>query len=259
MNMKELYRGPEYEPWVKRVGTGLTRSEESMVRRYLKPELSTLEAGTGPGRIVFALRELGFTSLAGFDFLPEFIEWARGRDAAGAIDFQVRDAASLDYPDGSFDQLIYFGQVVSLIPDTEQREAALDEAARILRPGGVALFSSECYEIRRANPIWPPLLLYLGAYRKLRGSSLPRQQVPWLKVGDKVSPGALLDKGPHAYCYRFGELAEGLRSRGLKIMGIGSCAQLRSGSLCSSAEELEGEKVSGTLWIACGKGGTPDA
>ncbi len=62
-----------------------------MVDRYLDRQGPTLEAGTGGGRISLGLHQIGFQNLSAFDFVPRFIEQAKAKDTAGAIDFRVGD------------------------------------------------------------------------------------------------------------------------------------------------------------------------
>ena len=131
----------------------------------------TLEAGTGGGRIVRAMAALGFTRLAGFDFAPELIDAARRADAAGAIDFRVADATALPYGDAEFDQALYLQQIVCTIESRGGRRAALAEAARVLRPGGVALFSLEAI----SHLVRPPFYgrLFWSAFLEVAWFSLP--------------------------------------------------------------------------------------
>ena len=87
------------------------------------------------------MKNLGFTSLHGYDFVPGFIERARQRDADHSIRFEVQDATSLSYEDASFDQIVYLQQFICVLDDEAARAKALKEAYRVLRVGGTALFS----------------------------------------------------------------------------------------------------------------------
>lgn len=49
---------------------------------------------------------MGFRSLYGYDYVPEFIAQAKQRDPSQSIRFDVQDATDLDYEDASFDQIL---------------------------------------------------------------------------------------------------------------------------------------------------------
>jgi ubiquinone/menaquinone biosynthesis C-methylase UbiE len=116
-----------------------------------------MEAGTGVGRILFAMQDLGFSSLVGFDYIPDLIEQARKRDSARSIRFEVQDAISLNYEDASFDQIFYSQQILCLIEKESPRLSALREAYRILRPGGTALLSFLSFEAKEQKYFLCPI------------------------------------------------------------------------------------------------------
>jgi hypothetical protein len=63
---KELYSGIEFSTWLDR--QLLISQEKYLIEKYLRLDLQTVEAGTNGGRILFKMREMGFTSLSGFDY-----------------------------------------------------------------------------------------------------------------------------------------------------------------------------------------------
>jgi SAM-dependent methyltransferase len=73
-------------------------------------------------------------AVAGVDIAPEMIEVARAASApeAPAIEWRVGDAASLPFPDGSFD-LVTCQMGLMFLPD---RAAAVTEMRRVLAAGG---------------------------------------------------------------------------------------------------------------------------
>jgi ubiquinone/menaquinone biosynthesis C-methylase UbiE len=241
----------ERDYWAEAVG--LKPDERALIERYLDREASTLEAGTGGGRILGEMRELGFTSLAGFDFVPELVAEARRGDASGEIRFDVQDATRLTYPDASFDQVIYLQQLLSSIEDAGDRGRVLGEAFRILRPGGMALFSVLPFEVRARSARHRPYLLYLRALRRLRGASRPEQLLPRLRMRGRPSAGALRDAGPHVYWYRAEEIERESTAAGFEMVAIGTTPQVVSGRMPSSAAALEAGALAGTLYVACRK------
>jgi SAM-dependent methyltransferase len=237
---------------------GLKHDERALIERYLDRDATTLEAGSGGGRILAEMSRLGFSSLAGFDFVPELVAEARSADPTGEIRFEVCDARQLAYRDASFDQVIYLQQLLSAIDDQADRERVLGEAFRILRPGGVALFSVLPYEVRTRSARHRPYLLYLRALRRVRGSDRADQLLPRLRMRGRINPAALRDAGPHVYWYRTEEIERELVGAGFEITAIGSTPQVVSERMPAQASALRDHRLDGTLYIVCRKPGKVD-
>jgi SAM-dependent methyltransferase len=230
---------------------GLKPDERALIERYLDRDASTLEAGTGGGRILGEMSRLGFASLAGFDFVPELVAEARRSDPTGAIRFEVQDAARLEYPDRSFDQVLYMQQLLSALEDEGARRRVMSEAFRILKPGGVALLSVLPFEVRTRSIRHRPYLIYLRLLRRLRRTRRPDQLLPRLRMRGRLNPGALRDAGPHVYWYRAEEIERALRAAGFEVVAIGSTPQAVSGDMRGSAIALRNERLEGTLYVVC--------
>jgi len=215
LDNRRFYELEVFDSWASR--EGLTDVEEQLVGRFLERQLRTLEAGTGGGRILHELRDRGFSDLAGFDYVPGFIEAARARDAEHAIDFTVQDAVDLDYPDAAFDQVLYVQQVLCFIEDADDRFSAMREARRVVRPGGTALFSFLCYEARATRPLYGAFNRYLGFLRRFRHRDVSLQYQPWLKTEAKPNLSALADRGPYVYWFTLEEALDDLDRVGFDI------------------------------------------
>ncbi len=93
-----------------------------------------LDVGCGPGDTTIALAErLAPGRARGIDFAPSMVERARARFGdRGDVSFDVNDAERLSLPDASVDVLTCtFGLMYCY-----DARAALQGAARVLRPGG---------------------------------------------------------------------------------------------------------------------------
>lgn len=246
---QDVYSTVEFRRWAER--ERLNPDEHFVLTKYLRPELPTLEAGTGGGRIVRALRELGFTNLAGYDYVPGLIDEARRRDASGAIRFEVQDATQLAYPDASWDQLIYMQQILCFIDSPGLRAAAAREAFRILRPGGTAVFSFLNYDWRFRSPIHRSLLTYVRALRGVARAARSPQSLPWLRLGERFNWGFFADRPPYVYWFRVDEAAEFLRSAGFELLAIGTSAQAQAGALPASVGALRGAAIQGGIYCVC--------
>jgi SAM-dependent methyltransferase len=100
--------------------------------------LRGLDIGCGEGSNTRELARIGARMVA-VDIAPTFIRHARAMEASDPLGvvFQVADALSLPFADGSFDFVTAFMSMMDM-PDQGR---ALQEAHRVLRPGGFLQFS----------------------------------------------------------------------------------------------------------------------
>jgi SAM-dependent methyltransferase len=131
----------------------LERRVESVLRRaHFLPltGLKILDVGCGYGHFLGLLRALGASpsNLHGVDLLPERIEVARARHPG--LDLTIGNGEELRYPDGTFDLVLLFSVLTSILDPRVQTNLAA-EARRVLRPGGAILW----YDLRYDNP-WNP-------------------------------------------------------------------------------------------------------
>jgi ubiquinone/menaquinone biosynthesis C-methylase UbiE len=110
---------------------------------------SILDVGTGPGWLLVALRRsLPALDLVGVDISPAMVATARENmkraGCAAAIDLRVAAAESLPFPDDTFDAVVSTGS----LHHWKHPLAALNEAHRVLKPGGYGLV----YDLVRKLP-----------------------------------------------------------------------------------------------------------
>jgi ubiquinone/menaquinone biosynthesis C-methylase UbiE len=103
-----------------------------------------LDLGTGTGQGVFAIaRRFPATEVVGADLSERMLAEARSKtppDLGGRIRFDRADASALPYEDGSFELVAH----ANMIP-------FFDELARVLAPGGQALFA---FSVGPETPIY---------------------------------------------------------------------------------------------------------
>ncbi|MDD8025872.1 MAG: ubiquinone/menaquinone biosynthesis methyltransferase [Acidobacteriota bacterium] len=94
-------------------------------------------SGTGDMARALAARAPAGTSLSALDFCPPMLRRAAARDAAHRISFVLGNAASLPFPDASFDLLTvsFATRNLNLFPGALRETCG--EFRRVLRPGGV--------------------------------------------------------------------------------------------------------------------------
>ena len=117
-----------------RAHNALMEAEQAAVLELL-PEVrgkAVLDLGCGTGRYGRMLRERGALVVAGVDLSFEMLR-AGGDDCSGQADW-----LALPFPAACFDDVVS-GLTIGHVPDLG---CAMRELARVLRPGGVAVYST---------------------------------------------------------------------------------------------------------------------
>jgi SAM-dependent methyltransferase len=133
---------------------------------HLKPGLSVLDIGCGPGTITADLAALVAPGLVtAVDQFGDVLDEARAeaeRRNLSNVSFATADVHKLDFPDDAFD-VIHAHQVLQHVADPVQ---ALREMRRVCKPGGVVAARDADY----AGFIWfprlPALDLWLDLYQQ---------------------------------------------------------------------------------------------
>jgi len=104
---------------------------------YVRPGDKVLDLGCGNGRFFEILKDKGVDYI-GVDFSERLIEIAKKRYPQ--VKFQVADALNLPFPNNFFDK-VYTIAVLHHIPSKEFRQRFLEEAKRVLKPGGLLILT----------------------------------------------------------------------------------------------------------------------
>lgn len=253
ISSQEIFASKEFDVWAYR--EGLSVEEKYLIEKYLHKEQKTIEARTGGGRILLEMKKLGFKFLQGYDFLPEFIELAKKKDPSNSICFEVENAINLSYEDCSFEQIIYLQQMICSIEEEEDRLKAIEEAYRILKTGGTALFSFLSFDARYKLPMYIPYLAYLLILRSVLGKQHSIQELPYLNHNSKPNFSALLDRRPYLYWYTIQEAYQVLKKVGFEIVAMGSSYQINQRKMHTSLETLKNQPIKGGqgLYFVCAK------
>lgn len=123
---------------------GLWASEKYIFQKYLKTSDHILDLGCGTGRTTFSLFDLGFTNIIGVDLTPEMITAAEQIKAErdSSLTFQVGNAKALSFDNGVFDVVIFSFNGLMSIPDGAERFKAIQEVNRVLKGGGLFIFTT---------------------------------------------------------------------------------------------------------------------
>lgn len=124
---------------------------------HLRPGLTLLDIGCGPGTITADLAELVAPGrVVALDNAPDVLADARqlaGERELSNLEFAAADVYTMDYPDDGFD-IVHAHQVLQHLPDPV---AALREMRRVCRPGGLVAVRDGDYGAMTWYPPAPEL------------------------------------------------------------------------------------------------------
>ncbi|WP_117275434.1 class I SAM-dependent methyltransferase [Mycoplasmopsis edwardii] len=122
----------------------LWASEKHLLKKYIKQSATILDLGCGSGRTTFALYENGYQNIIAADISEAMIEQANwiNQKLNYPIDFQVQDATNLKFQDNQFDFVFFSFNGWPGIPSQKERIKALSEIYRVLKKGGIFIFSA---------------------------------------------------------------------------------------------------------------------
>lgn len=152
-----------------------------------------LDAGMGPGRLLDELARNGW-SVAGADLSEAMVMRARRRLPAAAELVKAR-LESLPFPSESFDAVAATG-VLEYVDDLD---AAVQELARVLRPGGVAVMStpnpSSLYGLWRRRLVYPLARVVKSRIRGARPAPPPGTRIQAGRLPELLSASGLAIEG----------------------------------------------------------------
>lgn len=151
---------------------------------------SLLEVGIGTGRIALPLLAAGI-NVTGVDISARMVERLRAKYAEqrerlpalpwGALRVEMADVTTLPFADATFDAVLVV-HVLHLIPEWR---AALDEALRVLCPGGAFLLGQDMTDGRERhllNDRWVAIVRELGGTTGAVGAAGYRAAVAELRA-----------------------------------------------------------------------------
>lgn len=118
----------------------LQPAESWLFARHVRPRLAILDIGVGGGRTTPYLAKSA-RRYVGADYSQRMVDSCRARFPA--LEFYHCDATDMaQFVDSEFDLVVFSFNGIDVIGSDEARRRCLQEAARVLQPGGTFIFSS---------------------------------------------------------------------------------------------------------------------
>jgi SAM-dependent methyltransferase len=174
----------------------LTPCERFLFDRHITPQTAILDVGVGGGRTTPYLSQVA-SHYVGLDYSEEMVKICRKKFPQ--LKFSVADASNLaEFQDASFDVVVMsFNTIDYLLPD-EKRQQCLEECRRVLRNGGVLIFSSHNPRSILVRPAWDRARLRAFAGKLVSSHS---SFFPLLVLQLSIA------KAVHAFCRAFAHSA----------------------------------------------------
>jgi SAM-dependent methyltransferase len=254
--MSKLFAGSAHEHWAA-MEPGLRPFEAKLFEKYApRKDISVLAVGCGNGRDAFGAFDAGYREVRGIDATPELISVAKTRnlDLKKAVRFVVGTADALPFPDNTFDIVTMFENLYGLITPRSARLAALSEARRVLRPGGLIFVVALPMYDRYRYAIW---FFFAEAIRKVYN---PFQ----LGRGDKLTQDAHTVAAapqhlPRCHFFRPGELEREVAEAALEVVQATTIQGFLADPSASSTRHHKGERLVYVLRKNLNSSGPPDS
>jgi ubiquinone/menaquinone biosynthesis C-methylase UbiE len=132
--------------------TELQDCEAYLFQQWLKPGMAILDIGVGGGRTTPALSSIA-GRYVGADYSRAMVDICH--EKWPNLSFMYCDATEMaSYRDGEFDAVVFSFNGIDVIRSDESRWRCLSETARVLKDGGIFIFSSHNASILGVWPQW---------------------------------------------------------------------------------------------------------
>ena len=139
-NIETFSSSNAIDQYTDRATDGLFAQEQKAIDRYFdESDARVLDLGCGSGRVTHHLFEMGY-DVVGVD--PSEAMIGEATSIHPEIDFAVGDGTDLHFQDNTFDYVLFTYYGLDYIHPEERRIRALQEIYRVLKPGGIFVFSS---------------------------------------------------------------------------------------------------------------------
>jgi ubiquinone/menaquinone biosynthesis C-methylase UbiE len=172
---EEVYSHGHHASVVRAHARRTAKDSAAYLLPHLRPGLSVLDVGCGPGTITMGLAQLvsspdGAGRATGLDRSEEVVAEASrlaAEQGVGNVGFTDGNIYDLPYGDGTFD-VVHAHQVLHHLVDPV---AALREMRRVARPGGIVAVREADYAAMVWHPALPPLDDWMSVYQNIARSN----------------------------------------------------------------------------------------
>lgn len=181
--VKEAYSDPHAIKTYTKVG--LWPSEKKVTERFFEPGSTVLDIGCGAGRTTIALARQGY-EVTGIDLIPEMIKAAKEQASIHNVKakFKAMNAVDIDFPDRSFQNVLFSFNGFEQIPGRRNRERVLKNVWRVLKNDGYFIFTARSgLATGRRTAAWTLITFEYFFYKLIK-----RNGKSW-EFGDKLWKG----------------------------------------------------------------------
>lgn len=207
--------------WQRMVADPVSEISLHIHTHYLKEHVPAnarvLEIGAGPGRFTQILAQIGAQVVVS-DISPAQLElnkkYAKEHNFSKAVlSWEVADICNLSqFESNSFDRVVAYGGPFSYALD--QRDKALRECLRVLRPGGILLLS--------VMSLWGTLHRFLPGVL----NDIPVEDNRKVIASGDLLPETYHNDGHYMHMFQAAELQDWLRQAGTQLLAISACNSL---------------------------------
>lgn len=140
----------------KSIEYGLWASEEKIFAKYIRKDNNILDLGCGAGRTTINLYKAGYKNIIGLDLAKNLVAYAKKYCKENNLDleFTQGDATQLPFEENRFDVVIFSYNGWVCIPGENNRKRALREIHRVLKKGGIFIFTAQDRNNKRFEKSW---------------------------------------------------------------------------------------------------------